>query len=115
MGLQRGIIRVSVPLLFSSIHNNRQVSPLHGRGGLPPEGFRGVYRPRCYVCTMKFRLPLAALAGLLVLTGCPDKKAVETADTSAPAKLPAAAGSVAFPDAFPGVTMASPPEEGAVK
>ena len=39
---------------------------------------------------MKFRLPLAALAGLLVLTGCPDKKAAETADTSAPAKLPAA-------------------------
>ena len=30
-------------------------------------------------------------------------------------KLPAAAGSVAFPDAFEGVTMASPPEEGAVK
>ncbi len=31
------------------------------------------------------------------------------------AKLPAAAGSVAFPDAFEGVTLASPPEEGAVK
>lgn len=31
------------------------------------------------------------------------------------AKLPAAAGSVAFPDAFQGITMASPPEEGAVK
>ena len=31
------------------------------------------------------------------------------------AKLPAAAGSIAFPDAFEGVTMASPPEEGAVK
>ena len=31
------------------------------------------------------------------------------------AKLPAAAGSVAFPDAFEGITMASPPEEGAVK
>lgn len=30
------------------------------------------------------------------------------------AKLPAAAGSVAFPEAFEGVTMASPPEEGAV-
>ena len=29
--------------------------------------------------------------------------------------LPAAAGSVAFPDAFQGVTMASPPQEGAVK
>ena len=42
---------------------------------------------------MKFvtlRLPLAALAGLLLLTGCPDKKAVETADsgTAAEAKLP---------------------------
>lgn len=31
------------------------------------------------------------------------------------AKLPAAAGSVAFPEAFEGITMASPPEEGAVK
>ena len=31
------------------------------------------------------------------------------------AKLPAAAGSVAFPDAFEGVTMASPADEGAVK
>lgn len=31
------------------------------------------------------------------------------------AKLPAAAGSVAFPDAFEGVTMASPAAEGAVK
>ncbi len=30
-------------------------------------------------------------------------------------KLPAAAGSVAFPEAFEGITMASPPEEGAVK
>jgi len=42
---------------------------------------------------MKFqrlRLPLAALAGLLALTGCPGKKAAETADTSAPAKLPKA-------------------------
>jgi hypothetical protein len=29
--------------------------------------------------------------------------------------LPAAAGSVAFPDAFQGTTMASPPQEGAVK
>ena len=33
-----------------------------------------------------FRLPLAALAGLLFLTGCPDKKAAETADTTAPAE-----------------------------
>jgi Ferritin-like domain len=31
------------------------------------------------------------------------------------AKLPAAAGSVAFPEAFSGTSMASPPEEGAVK
>jgi hypothetical protein len=31
------------------------------------------------------------------------------------AKLPAAAGSVAFPDAIQGTTMASPPEEGAVQ
>lgn len=31
------------------------------------------------------------------------------------AKLPAAAGSVAFPDAFAGVTMASPPAEGALQ
>lgn len=30
------------------------------------------------------------------------------------AKLPAAAGSVAFPDAFQGTTMASPPQEGAL-
>ena len=31
------------------------------------------------------------------------------------AKLPAAAGSVAFPDAFEGVTKASPADEGAVQ
>ena len=31
------------------------------------------------------------------------------------AMLPAAAGSVAFPEAFEPVTMASPPQEGAVK
>ena len=30
------------------------------------------------------------------------------------AQLPATAGSVAFPDAFEGTTMASPPSEGAV-
>ena len=35
------------------------------------------------------RLPLAALVGLLVLTGCPDKsKTTETADTSTPAEAP---------------------------
>ena len=41
---------------------------------------------------MKFRLPLAVLAGLLALTGCNDKKPVETAETStsAAAKLPKA-------------------------
>ena len=46
--------------------------------------FRMNFRP--------FRLPLAVLAGLLFLTGCPDKKAVETAETTAPAepKLPKA-------------------------
>jgi hypothetical protein len=32
-----------------------------------------------------------------------------------PAKLPAAAGSVAFPEPFEGTEMASPPEEGAVQ
>ena len=31
------------------------------------------------------------------------------------AALPAAAGSVAFPEAFEGITMASPPQEGAVQ
>ncbi len=37
------------------------------------------------------RFPSAVLAGLLVLTGCPEKKAVENADTSAPAaRLPKA-------------------------
>ena len=41
---------------------------------------------------MKFRLPLAVLAGLLALTGCNDKKPVETAETStsAAARLPKA-------------------------
>jgi len=34
------------------------------------------------------RLPLAALAGLLVLTGCPDKKNTETADSGSPAEAP---------------------------
>ena len=32
-----------------------------------------------------------------------------------PAKLPAAAGSVSFPEPFQGTDLASPPEEGAVK
>ena len=36
---------------------------------------------------MNFRLPLAALLGLVLLTGCPDKKTAETAD--APAAAPA--------------------------
>ena len=35
------------------------------------------------------RLPLAALAGLVLLTGCPDKKATETAESSTPAAAPA--------------------------
>ena len=35
------------------------------------------------------RLPLAALAGLVLLTGCPDKKATETAESSVPAAAPA--------------------------
>ena len=35
---------------------------------------------------MNFRLPLAALVGLLLLTGCPDKKAAETADSGVPAE-----------------------------
>src|SRR6185295_14402777 len=32
-----------------------------------------------------------------------------------PSKLPAAAGSVAFPEPFEPITMASPPEEGAIQ
>ncbi len=43
--------------------------------------------------------------------GAPQLIAIPT-DVSA---LPAAAGSVAFPDAFEGTTMASPPQEGALK
>lgn len=51
--------------------------------------------------------------GALLTGGVPELIAIPLgADI---AKLPAAAGSVAFPDAFEGVTMASPPEEGAVK
>ena len=46
-----------------------------------------------------------------LLGGAPDLIAIPT-DL---AKLPAAAGSIAFPDAFQGVSMASPPEEGALK
>ena len=34
---------------------------------------------------LSFRLPLAALTGLLFLTGCPDKKSAETADSGTPA------------------------------
>ena len=50
--------------------------------------------------------------GALIEGGAPELIAIPLgADI---AKLPAAAGSVAFPDAFQGVTMASPPEEGAV-
>ncbi len=51
--------------------------------------------------------------GALIEGGAPELIAIPLgADV---AKLPAAAGSVAFPDPFQGVTMASPPEEGAVK
>ncbi|GAA4350536.1 M28 family peptidase [Hymenobacter saemangeumensis] len=39
---------------------------------------------------MKLRLSLAALAGLFLLTACPDKKNVETADTPVEAPLPKA-------------------------
>ena len=53
---------------------------------------------------------LSAVAAL-ISGGAPELVAIPTDIT----KLPAAAGSVAFPDAFQGVTMASPPEEGAVK
>jgi rubrerythrin len=49
--------------------------------------------------------------GALLAGGAPELIAIPT-DL---AKLPAAAGSVAFPDAFQGVSMASPPEEGALK
>lgn len=51
--------------------------------------------------------------GALIEGGAPELIAIPLGDDVA--KLPAAAGSVAFPDAFQGVTMASPPEEGAVK
>ncbi len=51
--------------------------------------------------------------GALIEGGAPELIAIPLGDGVA--KLPAAAGSVAFPDAFQGVTMASPPEEGAVK
>jgi Ferritin-like domain len=51
--------------------------------------------------------------GALLEGGAPELIAIPLgADV---AKLPAAAGSVAFPEAFEGTTMASPPEEGAVK
>jgi hypothetical protein len=46
-----------------------------------------------------------------LLAAAPDLIAIPT-DL---AKLPAAAGSIAFPDAFQGVSMASPTEEGALK
>lgn len=47
----------------------------------------------------RFRLPIAALAGLLVLTGCPDKKAAETAETTAaPAQAPLPKAPVFNPD-----------------
>ena len=54
---------------------------------------------------------LRAVAALLE-GGAPELIAIPLGDGVA--QLPAAAGSVAFPEPFPGVTMASPPEEGAV-
>jgi hypothetical protein len=51
--------------------------------------------------------------GALLSGGAPELIAIPLGDGVA--KLPAAAGDVAFPDAFEGITMASPPEEGAVK
>jgi hypothetical protein len=54
---------------------------------------------------------LATLRAVQALLGSPALIAIPT-DL---AKLPAAAGSVAFPMPFEGVEMASPPEEGAVK
>ncbi len=54
---------------------------------------------------------LATLRAVQALLGSPDLIAIPT-DL---AKLPAAAGSVAFPQPFEGIEMASPPEEGAVK
>lgn len=54
---------------------------------------------------------LATLRAVGALLGTPDLIAIPT-DL---AKLPAAAGSVAFPAAFESPNLASPPEEGAVK
>ena len=54
---------------------------------------------------------LRAVAALLE-GGAPELIAIPLGDGVA--QLPPAAGSVAFPEPFPGVTMASPPEEGAV-
>ena len=51
--------------------------------------------------------------GALLDGGAPDLIKIPIGADAA--KLPAAAGSVAFPEAFEGVTMASPAEEGAVK
>jgi hypothetical protein len=51
--------------------------------------------------------------GALLSGGAPELIAIPLG--AGVAKLPAAAGSVAFPDAFEGTTMASPPEEGALK
>lgn len=56
-------------------------------------------------------LAVLRAVGALLAGGAPELIALPT-DV---AKLPAAAGSVAFPDAFQGTTMASPPQEGALK
>jgi len=51
--------------------------------------------------------------GALLEGGAPELIAIPLG--AGVAQLPAAAGSVAFPEPFSGVTMASPPEEGAVE
>ncbi len=56
-------------------------------------------------------LAVLRAVGALLAGGAADLIAIPTDVT----KLPAAAGSIAFPDAFQGITMASPPAEGAVK
>jgi rubrerythrin len=58
---------------------------------------------------------LAVLRAVDALLAAGDAGAALIAIPTDAAALPAAAGSVAFPEAIPGVGMASPPAEGAVK
>lgn len=58
---------------------------------------------------------LATLRAVGALLGAGAEGAALIAIPTELAKLPAAAGSVAFPEPFEGTEMASPPEEGAVK